>query len=90
MKIGLIGAPVDLGQERRGVDMGPSAIRIAHLKSRLEELGHAVVDYGNIPMSDMSTAVQGDRRIRYLDSVVAECEFLAKKVSLCLREKAPP
>ena len=83
MRIGLVGAPVDLGQERRGVDMGPSAIRIAHLEKRLRELGHHVVDYGNIPAADMSTAVLGDKRLRYLDDVVRQCEMLSTRVFDC-------
>lgn len=84
MKIGLVGAPVDLGQERRGVDMGPTAIRIAHLGKKLRELGHHVVDYGNIPAADMSTAVLGDKRLRYLDDVVRQCEMLSTRVFDCL------
>jgi len=44
----VIGVPVDLGSGRRGVDMGPSAIRIADLESRLEQLGHRVEDYGDL------------------------------------------
>ena len=46
--IEIIGIPVDLGAGRRGVDMGPSAIRIADLEVRLESLGHKVTDYGDI------------------------------------------
>ncbi|MEP7189874.1 MAG: arginase family protein, partial [Roseiflexaceae bacterium] len=46
--IAIIGTPVDLGAGRRGVDMGPSAIRYAGLKERLEALGHRVRDLGNI------------------------------------------
>jgi arginase len=81
MKIGIIGAPIDLGQERRGVDMGPSAIRIARLEERLEDLGHTVRDYGNIHATDMATARLGDRRIRYLDDVVKQCGLIAARVS---------
>ncbi len=90
MKIGVIGAPVDLGQERRGVDMGPSAIRIARLEERIEALGHDVKDYGNIHSTDMSTATLGDRKIRYLTDVTKECKLLAKKVSECVHEKYFP
>lgn len=90
MKIGIIGAPVDLGQERRGVDMGPSAIRIARLEERLEALGHKVADFGNIHAADMSTASLGDPKARYLDEVVRECGLLAKKVSEAVREKYFP
>lgn len=46
--IRIIGAPMDLGQNRRGVDMGPSAVRYAGLQARLERLGHTVLDEGNV------------------------------------------
>lgn len=84
MKIGIVGAPVDLGQPRRGVDMGPSAIRIARLQERLEALGHSVRDFGNIPAADMSTAVVGGRNARYLGDVIRQCELLAGRVSAIL------
>ena len=45
-RIALIGAPLDLGQGRRGVDMGPSALRYAGLRERLTEIGHDVTDWG--------------------------------------------
>ncbi|QQG49596.1 MAG: arginase [archaeon] len=86
MKIGVIGAPVDLGQERRGVDMGPSVIRIARLQERLEDLGHKVEDFGNIPAADMSIARLGDKKARYLDDVVRECKLIAVKVAESLRQ----
>ncbi len=46
--IHILGVPMDLGQNRRGVDMGPSAVRYAHLQARLERLGHVVHDAGNV------------------------------------------
>ena len=48
-RISIIGAALDLGQRRRGVDMGPSAIRYAGLEERLAGQGHAVEDFGNVP-----------------------------------------
>ncbi len=90
MKIGIIGSPVDLGQERRGVDMGPSGIRIARLRERLEALGHTVADFGNIQATDMSIAKLGDERVRYLEDVVKECELVGDKVGRCVREKYFP
>ena len=48
MQIDIIGVPMDLGADRRGVDMGPSAIRYSHLQRKLEELGYDVRDEGNI------------------------------------------
>src|ERR1700758_792822 len=86
LKIGVVGAPVDLGQQRRGTDMGPSAIRIARLEERLEALDHKVSDFGNIPAADMSTARLGDRRLRYLDAVVTECELIARRVARASRQ----
>ncbi len=50
-KIRVIGVPLDLGQSRRGVDMGPSAVRVAGLEARLEALGHVVEDAGNISVA---------------------------------------
>ncbi|MDG6920805.1 MAG: arginase [Nitrososphaerota archaeon] len=90
LNIGIIGAPVDLGQQRRGVDMGPSAIRIANLEARLEALGHVVKDYGNVPVADMATARVGDQRERYLTDVLKQCGTLADKVSTCLKQGSLP
>ena len=70
--------------------MGPSAIRIARLKERLEALGHAVSDFGNLPAADMSTAKAGDVRMRYLDEIVKECNHIAGKVAECLAKKSFP
>ena len=50
-QIRIIGVPLDLGQSRRGVDMGPSAVRVAGLESKLEELGYDVKDGGNVPVA---------------------------------------
>jgi len=49
--IRVIGVPLDLGQSRRGVDMGPSAVRVAGLDARLEAIGHMVEDAGNIAVA---------------------------------------
>ena len=49
-KVRIIGVPMDLGQSRRGVDMGPSALRVAGLLQRLKQLGYQVDDVGNIPV----------------------------------------
>ena len=50
-KIRILGVPLDLGASRRGVDMGPSAVRVAGLEARLEELGHVVEDGGNLAVA---------------------------------------
>ena len=55
MQIDIIGVPIDLGADRRGVDMGPSAIRYSHLQKKLEEIGYTVHDEGNVevPIAEM-------------------------------------
>ncbi|MCL6454982.1 MAG: arginase [Alicyclobacillus sp.] len=76
----IIGAPSDLGQGRRGVDMGPSAIRYAGLKEKLQRLGHHVEDLGNldVPMAEMHHA--GDEKLKYLPEVLRVSEALFEKV----------
>jgi arginase len=64
--IAVIGAPLDLGQDRRGVDMGPSAIRYAGLDRRLEELGRRVEDWGNVPAPVAEAVIEGDELRRFL------------------------
>ena len=58
----MIGAALDLGQDRRGVDMGPSAIRYAGLDARLGELGHEFVDCGNVETAVAEATAAGDER----------------------------
>lgn len=83
--IELIGAPQDLGQVHRGVDMGPSAVRVAGLVPRLESLGFTVVDVGNVACSTMATASEGEAHARYLDHVVQDSELLATAVEKAVR-----
>ena len=54
-KIKIVGVPLDLGQGRRGVDMGPSALRVAGLNARIRELGYVVEDAGNVPVAIAET-----------------------------------
>ena len=61
----------------RGVDMGPSAVRVAGLVPLLESMGFTVVDTGNVACSTMAAAVEGNARARYLDYVVQDSELLA-------------
>ncbi|MCC6297938.1 MAG: arginase [Anaerolineales bacterium] len=70
MKIDIIGVPMDLGQNRRGVDMGPSAIRYANLRAKLESLGHVVEDKGNIEVPILETCSITDPKLKYIDCVV--------------------
>lgn len=90
MRIHIIGAPLDLGQERRGVDMGPSAIRAARLERDLEALGHVVEDEGNIHAPEMETKRVKDEKLRFLEEIVRACEALANRVEKCCKEGSFP
>src|SRR5436189_3553846 len=79
-KIRVIGVPLDLGQSRRGVDMGPSAVRVAGLEARLEALGHIVEDGGNITVALAETKKSGDPAAKYLKEITATCTKHAEQV----------
>ena len=79
-KIRVIGVPLDLGQARRGVDMGPSAVRVAGLEARLETLGHIVEDAGNVAVSIAEQKKEGDPRAKYLKEITATCTKHAELV----------
>ena len=70
MQIDIIGVPIDLGADRRGVDMGPSAIRYAQLRQRLEELGHTLEDKGNIEVPIQETCQITDPKLKYIECIV--------------------
>jgi len=78
--IAVIGAPLDLGQGRRGVDMGPSALRVANLNSRVTGLGYEVEDLGNIPVEQAESCAEGDAHAKYLAQIAAACERLGTQV----------
>src|SRR5580700_2048858 len=78
--IRVIGVPLDLGQSRRGVDMGPSAVRVAGLEARLEELGHVVEDAGNISVAIPEQKKEGDPHAKYLKEIAATCTKHAELV----------
>jgi arginase len=88
--IAIIGAPLDLGQTRRGVDMGPSAIRYAGLRERLEEIGRTVVDHGNVPSPEPEALTVGDPRARFLSQILDTCAALAAAVEGAVRAGAAP
>lgn len=83
--IRILGVPMDLGQSRRGVDMGPSAVRAAGLQRRLEGLGHRVQDEGNIavPNPEEEVAEEGARR---LAAVARACDAIYDRAAACARE----
>src|SRR5271154_4915515 len=72
-KIRVIGVPLDLGQSRRGVDMGPSAVRVAGLEARLEAIGHVVEDAGNIAVALPEQKKEGAANSKYLKEITATC-----------------
>lgn len=88
--IEIIGVPVDLGAGRRGVDMGPSAIRVADLEARLEHLGHKVEDYGDLDVMIPETQQVGEGKLRYKAPILAACGELCAVVTRSLeRERMP-
>jgi arginase len=79
-EVAIIGAALDLGQGRRGVDMGPSAIRYAGLEERLMSLGFEVRDHGNVETAVPEATAMRDERARFLPEIKATCERIAAKV----------
>jgi arginase len=86
----LIGVPLDLGGNRRGVDMGPSALRIATLAEQLTGLGVTVVDKGDIPTPLPETKGPGDPRKRYVKEIAKVCQRLFQISLASLHEGALP
>jgi arginase len=78
--VAIIGAALDLGQGRRGVDMGPSAIRYAGLEERLTSLGYVVRDHGNVETAVPEATALRDERARFLPEIIETCERIAAKV----------
>jgi arginase len=89
-KIRIIGVPMDLGQSRRGVDMGPSALRVAGLQSRLKQLGHAVEDIGNVVVKGPEEQPYGEKRAKYLHEIAETCRGLAEMTEKTLAEEFFP
>lgn len=79
--VSIIGVPSDYGQRRRGVDMGPSAIRYAGVESRLKALGYFVNDYGDIRLQEREPSSLQNSKLRNLEEVIHLSENLASKVS---------
>jgi arginase len=88
--VAVIGAPLDLGAGRRGVDMGPSAIRYAGLNERIRGLGRGCVDWGNVEVPVAEAASVGDERARYLPEIKAVCERVAVLVERACTEGLMP
>lgn len=84
--INIIGFPIDLGAGRRGVDMGPSAIRIAGLTDKLEKLGYKVVDTGDIHVEIMERQKITNPKLKYVSQIVKTSITLAKRVERTLEQ----
>lgn len=82
--VDLIGFPMDLGADHRGVDMGPSALRIAGIQNKLTNLGYTVSDLGDIPIRNQEIQKIKNPKLKYLDEIVKTTEILAKKVEKSL------
>ncbi len=97
--IRLIGVPMDLGADRRGVDMGPSAIRYASVTKKLKDLGHQVIDSGNLSIRtlgdstlDLSSVAisKFGHHIKFEEEIAEACEELSKHVELALLKNEFP
>ncbi|MDR3728074.1 MAG: arginase [Terracidiphilus sp.] len=88
--IRVIGVPLDMGASRRGVDMGPSAMRVAGLEARLEKLGYPVTDSGNIRVEIAETQSHGTDSARYLAEITETCTRTAEAVMKTLEEGMTP
>ncbi len=89
-KIRIIGVPLDLGQDRRGVDMGPSAVRVAGLLPRLEALGYETKDGGNVEAALAEQRTVGDPHAKYLKEIARSCQKQADWVKKTLEDGALP
>jgi arginase len=87
--VGIFGVPMDLGQDRRGVDMGPSAIRYARIEDALEDLGYRVTDLGNagVPIPEM---VDSGEHVKHLAAVKRVCEEVAERATAIVSEGLYP
>ncbi len=83
--VGIFGVPMDLGQDRRGVDMGPSAIRYARLEASLEDLGHRVTDLGNAGVPIPETVV-AETEVKHLAAVRGVCEEVSDQAAAIVSE----
>jgi arginase len=89
-KVEVVGVPMDLGADRRGVDMGPSAIRYARLKESLERLGIDVTDRGNLRVPVPESATQAEQNAKYYPIIKAVCDELAGIVEAVIAGGAFP
>jgi arginase len=89
-KLSIIGMPMDLGQMRRGVDMGPSAIRYAGINERLKPLFDEIHDMGDIPIGRPEVVIDKESNLRNLDLVAEKSTLLAEKVDQVIESGSFP
>jgi arginase len=89
-RIAILGAPLDLGAARRGVDMGPSALRLAGLGARIATLGYTVEDLGNVFVEQQESTPAGSIQAKYLTQISSACEALAGVVDRAARDEKFP
>jgi arginase len=89
-KVTFIGVPLDLGAGRRGVDMGPSALRAALIHARVRDLGYEVSDRGDLEVQIQETRDPGDPRLKYLKEIRQTCEAVRDTVASVLDEGSMP
>jgi len=82
----ILGVPMDMGQNRRGVDMGPSAIRYAGLQEHLQRLGYAVYDCGNLDVPVVEEVTEREPNARYVEAVAEVCNRIYQEILTCMAE----
>jgi arginase len=88
--VAVIGAPLDLGQDRRGVDMGPSAIRYAGLDRRIVQLGLECRDWGNVAVPVAENVPEGAEDVRFLEHIIYVCREVASYVKAVVEDGCLP
>ena len=88
--IGLLGVPLDLGAGRRGTDMGPSALRLARIGARLQEIGKTVQDHGYVAVAAPEMRKAGDPKLRFVGEIQRTCLRLRERVRAILKDGALP
>ena len=88
--IAILGVPLDLGASRRGVDMGPSALRLAGLNAKLASIGYAIEDLGNVSVVQQESTPAGPVNAKYLGPIAKTCEKLARLVEQAVESNQFP
>ncbi len=89
-KVRIIGVPMDLGASRRGVDMGPSALRVAGLAQSMKQIGIQVEDIGNVSVKQAEEQHYGEKKSKYLNEIAETCKGLAQMVEKTLEAGLTP